>query len=65
MFWYDVCNDLSLENRNDQPLDLADLYSISDIYGGVIYYDNEDGPIYYFGKEGLQGCFLLWADADY
>ena len=56
--WYDVCNDYSLESRETIPNDLKELDSFVDKWGGVVYYTEEEGAIYYLHNYGLQGCYL-------
>lgn len=56
--WYDVQNDYSLETRNTIPTDLIELYSFVDFHGGVVYYTEEEGAIYYLHHYGLNGCYL-------
>ena len=58
--WYDICNDYSLEENHLVIRLEDDTKAQCDCFGGLIFSDENDEPYLYFGKAGLQGCFIIW-----
>lgn len=55
---YDVCNDMTLESRDGYPDDLLEctICCADHFWKGVSFAkDEEEGPLYFLGVEGLDG----------
>ncbi len=65
--WYDVCNDFTLDQRNDSPLDIMEMnYSkyVEEVDGVIFGLDEYEGCVYLFAPQGLNGTCLDDCDLD-
>ena len=55
--WYDICNDYSLDLRNDAPLDVCGM-TVIEVEVGKVYFSMDGEAIYLQGIEGLNNTYI-------